>query len=151
ARASANGRELEARATLTTEIRVDANLTHLETRVLDPGFDTTSGGLYHRGEQLIRRPTTIWNAGASYAAEYATVDVRLSHIGQRTDRDFRPFPAKPVAMPAYTRADISAELPLPRAVALTLRVENLFDVDYQSVFNFLSPRRTLLAGARATF
>ena len=38
-----------------------------------------------------------------------------------------------------------------RAVALTLRVENVFDVDYQSVFNFLSPRRTILAGARATF
>jgi vitamin B12 transporter len=151
ARASANGRELEARATLIHEVRVDANLTHLETRVLDPGFDTTSGGLYHRGEQLIRRPTTTWNAGATYAAEHATLDVRLSHIGQRSDRDFRPFPAKPVTMPAYTRTDVAAELPLPRATALTLRIENLFDADYQSVFNFLSPRRTILAGARATF
>ena len=47
--------------------------------------------------------------------------------------------------------DLSAEAPLPRAVTLTLRVENLFDADYQSVFNFLSPRRTILAGARATF
>jgi len=30
-------------------------------------------------------------------------------------------------------------------------VENLFDTNYQSVFNFLSPRRTILVGARARF
>jgi len=32
-----------------------------------------------------------------------------------------------------------------------LHAENLFDANYQSVFNFLSPRRTLLIGARTSF
>ena len=157
ARARSVGRELELRVLPVARLALDANLTHLETKVLTAGFDSSSGGLYHQGEQLIRRPTTSWNLGASYVSPFAGIDVRLIHVGERTDRDFRPFPALPVVDPAYTRTDLGAELPLDRiaphftGAALTLHVENLFDTNYQSVFNFLSPRRTILVGARARF
>ena len=63
----------------------------------------------------------------------------------------------PVVSPAYTRTDLGADVPLSvggssiKAADLTLHIENLFDTSYQSVFNFLSPRRTILAGARLTF
>ena len=66
ARAQSNGRELELHVLPMSRLALDANLTHLETKVLTPGFDTTSGGLYHANEQLIRRPTTRWNLGGSY-------------------------------------------------------------------------------------
>jgi vitamin B12 transporter len=157
ARALARGRELEAQVRATANLLLDANLTHLETRVTTPGYDTTSGGLYRVGEQLIRRPTTQWNVGAAWLARHGSVDVRLFRVGERSDRDFRPFPAVAVIDPAYTRVDLGANVPLrtfsPRLGALeaTLHVENLFDVRYESVFNFLSPRRTILAGARARF
>ena len=157
ARALSRGRELEAELRATADLLLDANLTHLETKVLTPGYDTTSGGLYHVGEQLIRRPATEWNLGASWIDRRGSVDVRLMHVGTRSDRDFRPYPAVPVVDPAYDRVDFGATLPLvdfaPRMSGLeaTLHVENLFDARYQSVFNFLSPRRTILAGARARF
>jgi vitamin B12 transporter len=157
ARASANGREIEVRALVVSGLTVDGNLTHLDTRVIDPGFDTTSGGLYRKGERLIRRPTTSWNLGAAYSASRGSVDIRLNHIGKRTDRDFRPYPATPVDVAEYTRTDVGGELMLaPRSTTraeagLTLRVENLFDVSYQSVFNYRSPGRTVLAGVRLTF
>lgn len=157
ARAEANGREFEVRVLPILRFALDANLTHLETRVLEPGFDTTTGGLYHRNEQLIRRPTTTWNAGAAYVGARGSVDLRVMHVGSRADRDFVPFPALPVVDPAYTRTDLGADLPLRapgsgvKAVDLTLRVENLFDATYQSVFKYRSPRRTMFAGARVTF
>jgi vitamin B12 transporter len=157
ARATSRGREFEAQFAATRELSVDANLTHLETKVVNPGFDTTSGGLYHRGEALIRRPTTTWNLGGAYASSKGALDVRVTHIGDRADRDFRPFPAKPVVDPAYSITNVGGRLPLgdfePRLdnVELTLRVENLFDKTYQSVFNFLSPRRTVLLGGKVTF
>ncbi len=157
ARASANGREFEASFAATARLVVDANLTHLETKVLDPGFDTTSGGLYRRNEPLIRRPTTSWNSGVAYHGAAGGLDVRMMHVGARSDRDFRPYPATPVVVPAYTRTDIGGSLALgafirdATGVDLTLRVENLFDVKYQSVFNFLTPRRMVLIGARVTF
>jgi vitamin B12 transporter len=157
ARASARGRELEARLTATRTLSLDANLTHLETRVLTAGFDSTSGGLYHEGEPLIRRPTTSWNVGGAFASGRGSADLRVTHVGERTDRDFRPYPATPVVDPAYTLVDASGNLPvrqfgasLPDAT-LTVRIENLFDTRYQSVFNFLSPRRTILGGIRLSF
>ncbi|HVX39649.1 MAG TPA: TonB-dependent receptor [Gemmatimonadaceae bacterium] len=157
ARARSNGREFEIHLAASRHISLDANLTHLETKVLTPGFDTTSGGLYHENEQLIRRPTTSWNLGGAFASRRGSFDLRVMHVGARPDRDFRPYPAIAVTDPAYTRTDLGADLPLAafspelRDAALTLRVENLFDVNYQSVFNFLSPRRTVLAGARVSF
>lgn len=157
ARVQANGREFEVRVVPAAWVTLDANLTHLETKVLDPGFDTTGSGLFHKNEQLIRRPTTSWNLGASLNDARGNVDVRLIHVGDRTDRDFRPFPAKPVVDTAYTRVDVSGVLPLgqfaPQAggAELTLRVENAFDEKYQSVFNYLTPRRMVLVGARVTF
>ena len=138
-------------------LTLDANLTHLETKVLDQGFDTTGSGLFHKNEQLIRRPTTSWNLGAAFHDARGNVDLRVIHVGERADRDFRPFPAAPVVDTAYTRVDVSGALPLgqfaPKAAGaeLTLRLENLFDKKYQSVFNFLTPRRTALVGARVTF
>ena len=158
ARARSRGRELTARVAPVASLVVDANLTHLETRVLAPGFDTTSNGLYLPNQQLVRRPTTSWNAGAAWGSDArGRLDVRVIHVGDRPDRDFRAFPAVAVVQPAYTRTDLGGALPLAalaRQLAgaeLTLHVENLFDVRYESVFNFLSPRRTVLAGARVSF
>ncbi len=157
ARARSLGQEFELRVAPVRRLVLDANLTHLETKVLAAGFDSSTGGLYHQGEQLIRRPTTSWNLGGTYLTSVASLDVRLVHEGERTDRDFRPFPALEVTDPAYTRTDVGADVPLARfapqlsGAALTLHVENLFDTNYQSVFNFLSPRRTILAGARVSF
>jgi vitamin B12 transporter len=155
--ATSKGREFEARVIATRHLSFDANLTHLETKVMTPGFDTTSSGLYHKGEQLIRRPTTSWNLGSAFSVEQGSLDVRVTRVGERGDRDFRPFPAKVVVDPAYTRVDLGGSLPLRQfapslaGAEVTLRVENLLDTDYQSVFNFLSPRRTILVGARMTF
>ncbi|MEO7084410.1 MAG: TonB-dependent receptor [Gemmatimonadaceae bacterium] len=157
ARARALGNEFELQFAATNALSFDANLTHLETKVLQPGFDSTSGGLYHQGESLIRRPTTTWNLGGVYASIGGSLDLRVIHVGARTDRDFRPYPALPVVDPAYSRVDVGGSLPLAsvwpdaKGAELTLHVENLFDKNYNSVFNFLSPRRTVLVGARASF
>ena len=157
ARVQANGREFEVQVLPTASLRFDANLTHLETKVLDAGFDTTGIGLFHKNEQLVRRPTTSWNAGAGFNDTRGSIDLRLVHVGERPDRDFRPYPAKPVVVDAFTRTDVSGVLPLAQfarrldGTELTLRVENLFDKEYQSVFNFLTPRRMVLVGARMSF
>jgi vitamin B12 transporter len=156
ASARANGREFEAEVRATRQLVLSGNFTHLETKVLTPGFDTSSGGLYRAGEQLIRRPTTSWNIGAAYKVGRAGIDAHLTHVGARSDRDFRPFPALPVVDQAYTLMDLGLDVRLTpaadsRQASLTLRADNLFNVRYQSEFNFLSPARTLLAGARLTF
>lgn len=157
ARADANGTEFELAAEVVPALRLAANLTHLDTKVLNPGFDTSSAGLYLRGQQLIRRPTTSWNASATYRTGRGGLDAQLTYVGKRADRDYTQYPAAPVADPAYTLVDLGGELPVASlaaghpAAALTLRVENLFDTTYQSIYNFPMPRRSIYAGARVTF
>jgi vitamin B12 transporter len=157
ARANADGREFEARLRATDALTVEASLSHLETRVVDPGYDVSSGGLYRSGEALIRRPTTSWNVATAYVGSRGSLDARLTRTGRRSDRDFSVYPSLPVVSPAYSRVDVGGELPLPLTTAagvgaaLTLRVENLLDAKYESVFNFRSPRRAILGGGRLTF
>ncbi len=156
ARARAAGLEYEASFTPVRFFSATFGFTHLDTRVLSAGFDTTSGGLYHLGQPLIRRPATSWNAGFSAtSATVGSLDLQCMYVGRRADRDYIPYPAVPVTLPAYLRVDLGGSLPLTplgdgRGTTLTLRVQNLTGVRYQSAYNFLSPGRTILAGMRVT-
>ncbi|HEV8218126.1 MAG TPA: hypothetical protein VGP95_19890, partial [Gemmatimonadaceae bacterium] len=98
-----------------------------------------------------------WTLGGVYTSSIGSVDLRVIHVGERSDRDFRPFPFVAVVDAAYTRTDLGATLGLARVTPrlatteITIHAENLFDTNYESVFNFLSPRRTLLVGVRTSF
>ncbi|HJQ19183.1 MAG TPA: TonB-dependent receptor [Gemmatimonadaceae bacterium] len=156
AAARANGVEAEVSSTLTAAVALSVGATFLDTRVLTPGFDTSSGGLYRAGESLIRRPSRTYQAQLSYrGAGPFSGSARLTSVGERADRDFNAFPATTVTLPAYQRLDVGAEyrvLSSPAAAtALTLRVENAFNTGYQTVFNYLTARRTISLGARARF
>ena len=156
AEAESNGVEAELHARVAGPISASAGSTVLRTRVLSPGFDTSKAGLYRQGESLIRRPEHKWNAELSYrGAGRLSAAARFLAVGQRTDRDFRPFPATPVTLPAYQRIDLGGEYALyvTRAVrsAVTFHVENLQNTGYQNVFNFLAPRRMISLGVRSSF
>ena len=66
--------------------------------------------------------------------------------------DFASF--ERVEAKAYTKVDLSGELALVTArsgadpLALTMRVENLFDTSYQQIYGFRSPGRALHLGVR---
>jgi vitamin B12 transporter len=156
AAARSNGAELELNAQLPVGLNFRGGATVLRTRVLSPGFDVSTGGLYRRGESLIRRPEHKWNAELSYREprRYSAA-LRILGVGQRTDRDFRPFPATPVVLPAFVRADASAEYivssPGLRRAAVTVKVENVTNAYYENVFNFLAPRRIMSIGLRSAF
>lgn len=152
AAARSNGVEVEGQARLAPSLRLALGTTVLRTRVLSPGFDQSTGGLYRAGESLIRRPEHTWNAQLSYHGRRLSGAARLLAVGRRTDRDFRPFPAVPVTLDAYRRVDIGGEYALHVTTAirsaLTLHVENLTNAGYQSVFNFLAPRRSVMMGIK---
>lgn len=156
AEATSRGVELEMRARLGGPLWASGGATLMKTKVIDPGFDQTDGGLFRAGEPLIRRPEQKYTAELSYrGASPLSGSVRATRVGDRHDKDFRGFPFAAVVLPAYTRMDVGAEYVIPvartRRSALTLRVENLTDEKYENVFNFLAPRRTVALGLRSTF
>lgn len=151
AEARADGIETELQARVAGPWWLGAAATLLETEVVAPGYDNTSGGLYRQGERLIRRPQRKATAGLSYRGTVLDASARLLAVGQRADRDFRTFPSTPVTLPAYERIDLGAEYRVRDRHALTLRVENATNAYYENVFNFRTPRRMVWMGVRSTF
>ena len=157
ARTRSSGVELEARTELPAGFHADAAYTYLDARVVNPGASTTSTSLFAPDARLLRRPMHTLDAGLGVRGIRGALDVRAHHAGERDDVFFAPdFTSSRVSLPAYTRLDLSGELPiLPRAsrgtTALTLRVENVLDARYTEVagvnYDFA---RTDLASLRAT-
>ena len=143
ARTKTAGLELEGRVALRAGIHADAAFTYLDTRVVDPGTSTAATALFVTGAHLLRRPMHTLDAGVGYRGERGALDLHARRVGTREDNYFAPdFSASHVTLPAYTRADLSAEVALAsttssRASAmLTLRIENLFDAYYTDVAGF---------------
>jgi vitamin B12 transporter len=160
AAATSKGVELTLRATPGAPLTVGASFTHLTTRVVDAGIDSSATANFVRGEPLLRRPSNLASATAAYAFSRpaTTLHLEVTTVGERSDRDFSDqvtFIPRAVTLPSYTIVAISGELGVLRRrgamapdVVLTARVDNLFDRGYQQIFGYASPRRVILVGAR---
>lgn len=153
--ATANGVELGVRLVPLGPITLEACYTYLHTAVTNPGFDSSSGAGLAAGQPLTRRPRDSARLDVGYRArDRGTLSLAVTYVGDRADQDFSTFPFRRVTLPAYTRVDVAGVLDVlqPRVsvpgLALTARVENVFDRAYQEVRNFPARRRTLLFGGR---
>ena len=149
--ASADGVEAELRAELGRGWLATLRYTYLDTRVTNPGSNTSPDGAFAPGKPLLRRAAN--QLGAQLAAPLSTrgtarLGVRWS--GPRDDQDFVSFTR--VTLPAATWVDVSAEYAVPLAtgiaLAATLRVENLFDDQTREVANFPPRGRVVLIGGQ---
>jgi vitamin B12 transporter len=150
--ATSNGYEAELQVTPLRNWRGTASYTIVNPRVtqVDPAFQ----GSDRAGDELIRRPTHSGGLVVSYSRPWGlSLGTAVSYVGKRPDTDFSQFPSPRVTLAAYTKLDLSAEYPLTgqkyRGLTLNARVDNVFDKRYQEVFNFATPRRTILIGGRA--
>ncbi len=158
ARATANGVELGARLTPQGRVTLGATYTYLSTKVTSSGFDSSSGALLAAGQPLVRRPKHSAVVDATYAiARRGSAAVAIVYVGERQDRDFS-IPSSPrVPLPPYVRVDCAAQLDvLPPSggvpgLALSGRIENLLDHQYEEVKNFPARRRTILLGGELRF
>lgn len=154
AAADANGAELEAEYRAIPGLTLGGNYAWADTRVTTAGFDTSSGANYVAGQRLIRRPPHSFtlSAAQSLGDGGGQLQVVARRVGERDDRDFTTFPAKPVKLPAYTRLDLSAVLPLSGSnasgLSLVARIDNLLGVEYEEIARFRAPGRMTFLGVR---
>lgn len=152
AAATSRGHELEVATASVGGWSARASYTALRA-VVSELADSYQGSA-RVGEELLRRPRRSATAGASFAATTgATVSLTGRYVGRRPDFDFRTFPSPRVMLPSFTTLDFAASVPVltrngvPR-LALTARVDNVFDKHYQEVFNFDAPGRRIVVGGK---
>jgi vitamin B12 transporter len=151
--ASSNGYEAELALLWSSNWRGSASYTIVNPRVTEvpPGYQGSDAV----GDALIRRPSHSGSIVMTYARPAsAGVGVALNFVGKRADTDFAQFPSPRVTLPAYTKLDLSAELPVVMwgrsGLTLNARLENALNKRYEDVLHFSAPRRTLLIGGRAS-
>ena len=149
--AVSNGYEAELQALLGGGWRSNASFTVVNPRV--DAVDANYQGADRPGDALLRRPSHSGTLGVSYFDPRGySLGTTVVYVGQRPDLDFAQFPSPRVALPGYSRVDVSGELPVLKhltRLTLTARVENLFDRHYEEVLHFAAPGRTVLIGGRA--
>jgi vitamin B12 transporter len=148
--ADADGLELESDWQVRASTRVGANYAWSSTKVTETGFDASAGASYVKGERLIRRPEHTMTGWVTQGfGDGGSIRIVANRVGERVDRDFREFPVEPVTLPAYTRIDASAVIPLGwRGVSALVRADNLLDAKYSDIVGFPAPGTSLFAGLR---
>ena len=146
--ARARGLELSSELRLNQRLSVNGYYTYDATRVLATD-NPPSDPAYSPGEPLLRRPK---NSGALIVNLFwARVNWNLIgyFTGARTDVNFLTL--GPVNNPGYARFDMAASYNLTHRLALTARVWNLFDKQYQDAYGYPSLGRAYTFGVRYAF
>ncbi len=146
--ARARGLNLSSELRMKKWLSINGYYTYDATRVLEagqPGADPA----YNVGEPLLRRPA---NSGSVILNVY-WARVNWNFIGYfsgvRTDINF--FTLAPANNPGYARFDLAASYNLTRSLALTARVWNLFDKQYQDALGYPALGQTYYFGLRYNF
>jgi vitamin B12 transporter len=138
-RAVASGLEVEARAEVAG-LALSTSYAYLETEV-------TRDSSGREGQRLLRRPAHTARVSATYTASRGSITATAHRVGNRHDVGY-------VLLPWYTTVDLSGEFNLLQRrsldLALTARLENALDEDYEAIKGYRAPGRTALLGGRLT-
>jgi vitamin B12 transporter len=138
-RARTSGIEASLEARPATRVRLAASYTRLASRDLDAGTE------------LFRRPRDRFAADLSLRV-LRSLDLAVSGLwtGRRLDRDYSAYPAATVVLPAYVLLDAVVSASLGPRFEVFVRVSNLLDARYESVWGYGTPGRTVRTGLRAS-
>ena len=92
------------------------------------------------GQRLIRRARTMASLGASLPLGQWILGGDLRYTGARPDTPTHP------SLAAYTLANLTARYTITPEIALTARMENLFDRHYQTAYGYNQPGRSAYVG-----
>lgn len=119
--------------------RIDANYTYLDTE------NRSSGANF--GNRLARRPANSLYLNAHYETGFGLkLGADLQMVGDSFD-DL----ANDRRLDGYILAGVRASVPVTATIELFGRIDNLFDVTYETASDFGSPGRSAYLGARARF
>ncbi len=103
------------------------------------------------GAVLFRRPRDKFSADL-HSQVFGRFDVTLSllYAGKRIDRDFSVFPYETVSLPEYVLLDGVITAKLGPSWEVFVRLENIFDAKYETVWGYGQPGFALNTGLRLT-
>lgn len=137
---NAKGVELALTAQLTERLALSANYTSMDT-------ENTARGTTNFGRSLRRRPDETANAQLSYDWPVGlTTTVAVQHAGRSYEDS-----ANMEVLDGYTLVDFRASFAVTDSFEIYGRVENAFDDEYETVYEYGTLGRTYYGGVRQRF
>jgi vitamin B12 transporter len=140
AKASSSGWEFSFSISKIYNFSFNANYTYTKTK------DDYEGSADY-DKPLIRRPSNRFFIAVNYEpVNDLNLGLQVRYTGKRDDKDFSNYTTVRVTLPDYTVADLSASYKILDYLRLNVRVENLFDKEYEDVLYYGTLGRSLYAG-----
>jgi vitamin B12 transporter len=156
ASAWARGVEAGFKASVTAGLRTSFSYSYLASKATEDGGMPSAP--FASGERLIRRPRhSAELAVTALVQSRAMLTGSLTYVGSRDDVDFSQFPSRRVELPGYALVDLAADVEILRpgvgrpSISAIIRVENLFEEEYDQVVGFPGRPRGVFGGARFRF
>ncbi|MGE5720912.1 MAG: TonB-dependent receptor plug domain-containing protein [Sphingomonadales bacterium] len=102
------------------------------------------------GQELreVRRPHHSASVATAIPLGRLDLGAGLAYVGKRLDTDFESYPARTVVLRDYLLASLSVAWKLSGSAEAYARIENALGADYEDVFGYATPGRTVYAGIR---
>ncbi len=119
-------------------IEISGNFTPVQSFALDATY-----GYLDPDEQTTANPRHKLFVGASYGLSLMTFSASVQHIARLFGADFNRQ-----RLPDYTLVNLRLSARVAAGMSVYVAAENLFDTDYQIVYDYPMPGRTVFAGLR---
>lgn len=140
------GVELAAEARFTAHLGASASYTYLDATYMQSETQRVDE---------VRRPNHQVSGSLFFKGfdDRLTLDLHLDHAGARGDDFYDPmvFAVRRVSLAEYTLVGLSSAWRVSRGLRLTARIDNLFDDDYQEVFDYRTQGIAGYLGAKFDF
>jgi len=141
-KAKTSGVEAYFSAKIIDDLEIKLNYTFTDAK------DISDNSL-NKNQKLIRRPEHKAGLFASCSfLNRANANIELLFVGQRDDLDFSKFPADRITLDNYILTNFAAHYDILHYLRLNLRIENIFDTDYEEVLGYATPGFSIYGGVK---
>lgn len=104
------------------------------------------------GLAQLRLPKNKGSVNINYNfLEHANINLNVLVVGDRADLDFSSFPFRRVTVPGYTVVNLAGSYEVNQYLKTFVRIDNLFDKQYQEVFGFGTSGVSAFGGIRLSY
>lgn len=123
-------------------LQLRASYTYTDTK------DLSIGGA-DSGDPLLRRPRNKFSVNMNYQPHRkVNINLDITHIGQRLDKDFNMFPAAQVKLAAFTLVNLAVSYDVTKNINVFGKLVNILDTPYEMVKGYGTPRISAYGGLR---
>ena len=101
---------------------------------------------------LLRRPKDKFTASLNYSfLRNANIYLSVIYTGKRDDKDFSVWPYPQITLPGYALLNAAFSLDLSSNIQIFLRLDNLFNEEYENIFGYGTPGFSAFGGLKLNF